>query len=803
VSDTGRQSRVTVVIGVDGAGRSHRLAQLAAAAGAHAVRLARPSPAGLQELLGRENAVALVDDVDRLDGETLTALADAALSGLSVVVTRRPTLDRPELAALDDALAGQGDVEHLRPLDEAGVASLIADRTGRTPSASEAAIALADTAGLPALVVATTGDPDALATRVQRRLALLPPPAAQVARALAVAADLDLDDDALATTAGCDPGALPGALRSLRDAGLTDRGDRLIPVVARALAATLTAAETRRLLDTAAAALVAARGDVVTAAGRLHAAGLRTATAAQVYRAAGDRLRFSDPRTALTWYDEAVDAGADPAGCAAGRAEAAVLLGEPVDVLADDDAGPGPDADGDSATRLALTRGVAAAQQGRPERVAEALAAAGPAGRAMATVALVATGTPPTDPAGIASGPVPGWLRRFAAGAAAATEPAAALPLLIEAAEDLEAGPPAVLVDTPHALGALVAVANADTPTAERLLVRAIDTGVGGPALAQRHRLLLAWVRMRAGRYDTATARTRETPDASTTTSGSHREHLILTALRAGLARRSGDVAALRDCWPAVQEHLARRAVDLFTVELVEELAVAAARLRYGHRAAELLDAIDRAVASLGGPTAWAASAAWLRLQVAVAAEDTDRIADAAGALGLAHGGGHRQEALRQSGRHWADAFGGAVDPTAVLDATTALAEAELPWEASRLAGQAGIRTADPASARRLLERARELAGVEATTALTTGGTPQVPAGPAAAGLSDREVEVSRLVLAGRTHREIGAQLFIAPKTVEHHVARIRAKLGATTRAEFVASLRHVLGEPGDTEPPR
>ena len=57
---------------------------------------------------------------------------------------------------------------------------------------------------------------------------------------------------------------------------------------------------------------------------------------------------------------------------------------------------------------------------------------------------------------------------------------------------------------------------------------------------------------------------------------------------------------------------------------------------------------------------------------------------------------------------------------------------------------------------------------------------------------------MSRLVLAGRTHREIGAQLYIAPKTVEHHVARIRAKLGATTRAEFVASLRHLLSEPAD-----
>ncbi len=50
------------------------------------------------------------------------------------------------------------------------------------------------------------------------------------------------------------------------------------------------------------------------------------------------------------------------------------------------------------------------------------------------------------------------------------------------------------------------------------------------------------------------------------------------------------------------------------------------------------------------------------------------------------------------------------------------------------------------------------------------------------------------MVLAGGTYREIGGRLFISPKTVEHHVARIRTKLGATTRAEFIAALKDVLG---------
>ena len=48
-------------------------------------------------------------------------------------------------------------------------------------------------------------------------------------------------------------------------------------------------------------------------------------------------------------------------------------------------------------------------------------------------------------------------------------------------------------------------------------------------------------------------------------------------------------------------------------------------------------------------------------------------------------------------------------------------------------------------------------------------------------------------MLDGRTHREIGAQLFISAKTVEHHVARIRQKLGAGSKAELLAAIREEL----------
>jgi DNA-binding NarL/FixJ family response regulator len=165
----------------------------------------------------------------------------------------------------------------------------------------------------------------------------------------------------------------------------------------------------------------------------------------------------------------------------------------------------------------------------------------------------------------------------------------------------------------------------------------------------------------------------------------------------------------------------------------------------------------------------------------AMAGQPTTAGGQQAGTPALVGPGAARPVAQCAAAAQWAAVLDGRVQPEAVLIATEDLHAAELPWEASRLAGQAAIRTADPTAARRLLERARELSDPDETAA--------------AGGLSEREVTVARLVLGGSTHREIGAQLYIAPKTVEHHVARIRGKLGASTRAELLAMLREMFGD--------
>jgi DNA-binding CsgD family transcriptional regulator len=57
----------------------------------------------------------------------------------------------------------------------------------------------------------------------------------------------------------------------------------------------------------------------------------------------------------------------------------------------------------------------------------------------------------------------------------------------------------------------------------------------------------------------------------------------------------------------------------------------------------------------------------------------------------------------------------------------------------------------------------------------------------AAGGLTAREMQVLRLVAAGKTNRSIAAHLFLSEKTVARHVSNIFAKLGLSTRSAATA----------------
>ena len=61
------------------------------------------------------------------------------------------------------------------------------------------------------------------------------------------------------------------------------------------------------------------------------------------------------------------------------------------------------------------------------------------------------------------------------------------------------------------------------------------------------------------------------------------------------------------------------------------------------------------------------------------------------------------------------------------------------------------------------------------------------PAARATGGLTAREVQVLRLVAAGKTNRAIAADLVLSEKTVARHLSNIFTKLGLSTRTAATA----------------
>jgi DNA-binding CsgD family transcriptional regulator len=135
-------------------------------------------------------------------------------------------------------------------------------------------------------------------------------------------------------------------------------------------------------------------------------------------------------------------------------------------------------------------------------------------------------------------------------------------------------------------------------------------------------------------------------------------------------------------------------------------------------------------------------------------------------------------------------------DPPAALAALrrarTAWQELEAPYEAARvrvLVGLACRKLGDQESAELELDAARwvfqqlgaapDLARVQALS--------QTKAAKKAGGLTAREVQLLRLMAAGKTNRAIAAELVLSERTVDRHVSNIFAKLGVSSRAAATA----------------
>lgn len=113
----------------------------------------------------------------------------------------------------------------------------------------------------------------------------------------------------------------------------------------------------------------------------------------------------------------------------------------------------------------------------------------------------------------------------------------------------------------------------------------------------------------------------------------------------------------------------------------------------------------------------------------------------------------------------------------------------ELEFEAARVAGTALSTDETVTEARRILDAVQN-------------GEPHLdvpmstirPAGSASFGLTKREIEVLTLLTGRLSDPEIATTLFVSPRTVEGHVAKILGKLGASNRRDAAAiAVRHQL----------
>jgi DNA-binding CsgD family transcriptional regulator len=255
-----------------------------------------------------------------------------------------------------------------------------------------------------------------------------------------------------------------------------------------------------------------------------------------------------------------------------------------------------------------------------------------------------------------------------------------------------------------------------------------------------------------------------------------------------------------------------RHPVDLFTLLPLGEFAVAAARLRDQARLRPHLDEAMALLASLGNPPLWSTPLHWSCLHAAIIAEQPAEAREHAAALAANAEHCAYCAVLATAADCWLEVVTGDVDASRVEAAARALHGAGLCWDGARLAGQAAIRTSDRKAMVSLLNCARVLQGRPARTVSVPPSQQQPSVAPVPAGaqakvgqahttpgelgagvLSEREREVAILVLAGLTYKQVGDRLFISAKTVEHHVARMRQKLGATSRAELFDQLRQLV----------
>ncbi|MFC4084453.1 helix-turn-helix transcriptional regulator [Amycolatopsis samaneae] len=737
----------------------------------------------------------LVDNADRLgedELDRLTALADR--TDAPMVLAHRP---RPPAALrlLGEAFGRRTPGLRLSPLGMEEVAQLREKLTGETTDIAAVAELHTRSGGVPRLVVrALTGG----LAEFRGELAELDDDVLRYLLAAEAGAGRNLD--LLSVLLGRTPDRLPEVVDGARATGLLGTDDVLLPLAADAIRAfsppARRLATLQRLVD-----LQLGKGlPVLDLARSLLDAGGAGASAAAAFAAAAREALPADAALAARFSSAAAASGARGTELTAGWARAAALSGDLDTALRLGDSMLGGEDPGTRATGAEIAATVLA-HRGELARSAELYHWAG-RGDADAFAAIALVGTGDLDGANRLLGSpaaevVPtlfaGAATRMAHGVAESVSPGGAetLSTLVGAAAMLEpAGGGLALPDSPAALAALAGLHSGELALAESVLTRALTHRIGGDLLATRHRLLLGWVAMTAG--DLATAAEHRDAVSRLGHPLEARDELFFATLDLGLARRASDLVGLQHAWDRAYQASMRQQADLFTLLPLGELAIAAARAGAHAKLARQLDRAHALLARLGDPPLWTVSLAWHELHAAITMEDP-AAAEAQLATLTRHADHGRYPAtMARAARGWLAVLSGTVDPGEVAAAAAELHELGLCWDAARLAGQAAIRTADRKAMVHLLEAARQFQG---STARREPGASEPAGATGLSALSERELQVARLVVDGLTYKQAGSKLFISGKTVEHHMARIRGKLGAGDRRELLAILRELLAQ--------
>ncbi|GHP17159.1 LuxR family transcriptional regulator [Rhodococcus sp. NKCM2511] len=782
---------------MNGSGRSAVLGAVAAAATTVHAGSVTDAPSG---------ATVLVDDAHLLPDHRVDEIAAAATrSDITLVLATAP---RRYDSRIEKLVASAGAARlTLVPLDKTSIATRAA-AVARPISASLASAIAKSTGGLLVAVDAALAALGGERSDPTPLRAVTESVAEQHRRLL-----VDTTDDTRAVLLAARFGVVPDPVTAAQlvtraadaetvvdiacSSGLLDATGALVPSAEGPLTEMIGERRCRVLLDRIA--------DVAAQSGLLDASAARALATHGVVRAdLADFLAGQGDSTSVEsagqLYDAAAAAGFDPSALAARRAEVAAATGHL------DEAGRRADEILDAATdhtqadlRTAVRVSASiAAQRGMVSRSAQlfawlgtdrlgtdavwaalSAAAAGDrpaADRALSVVASLAPTSSTASGALLVDGVLGSIDSRSAAASSAAANSLMRAVTLTAAPSDRWCAP-----DSAAAVAALHAVHCGDLARVDSVIARALPELRPGSEAHTRLVLIGGWAAMLRG--DAAQAchlvDPLEIPDSHV------RNHLFLHGIRVGLARRSGDAGSLVTAWTQAQNVVAAYSIDLFSLLPLGELVLAATRVGQFDRVEHLVSQATTLLAALGDPPVWASALHWYQVQAAIVAQTPEALVPHAKALASAASTHPYSSALAAAGRAWLGVLQGRPDAAEVELSARTLTAFGLPWDGARLASEAALTVADTATATSLLHIARSLRQPSSHQRETDGTTPQ-PSGS----LSEREAEVAELLVLGVTYREVGSRLYISPKTVEHHVARIRRRLGAGSRSELISMLR-------------